>query len=61
MASSKKDEIILDGRDLISSITIGVKMPRTSGLRMTVATWLFRMAGLVSGMNVVVEVDGDER
>lgn len=61
MASSKKDEIIIDGRDLISSITIGVKMPRTFGLRMTVATWLFRMGGLVSGMNVVVEGDGDKR
>lgn len=60
MASSKKNEIILDGRDLISSINIGVKMPRMFGLRMTVATWMFSLAGLVSGMNVVIEVDGDE-
>jgi len=60
MASSKTDEIIVDGRDLISNINIGVKMPRMSGLRMTVATWLFGLAGLVSGMNVVIEVDEDE-
>lgn len=60
MASSKKNEIVLDGRDLISSINIGVKMPRTFGLRMTVATWLFTLAGLVSGMNVIIEVDEDE-
>lgn len=61
MASNKTDEIILDGRDLISSINIGVKMPRMFGLRMTIATWLFILAGLVGGMNVVVEVDDDKR
>jgi uncharacterized membrane protein len=60
MASTKSDEIIIDGNDLISSIKIGVKMPRMFGLRMTVATWLFTLAGLVGGMNVVVEVDDDE-
>ncbi len=61
MASTKTDEIIIDGRDLISSINIGVKMPRMFGLRMTIATWLFTLAGLVGGLNVVVEVDDDER
>ncbi len=60
MASTKSDEIIIDGRDLIRSINIGVKMPRMFGLRMTAATWLFTLAGLVGGLNVVVEVDGDE-
>lgn len=29
------------------------------GPRMTAATWLFRLAGWVSGTNVVVEVDDD--
>jgi hypothetical protein len=29
------------------------------GARITVATWLFRLAGLVSGTNVIVEVDDD--
>jgi len=61
MASSKKNEITIDGRELISSINIGVKMPRMFGLRMAVAMWLFKLAGQVSGMNVVVEVDDDER
>ncbi|MGO1160555.1 hypothetical protein ACTOV4_01195 [Brucella sp. C7-11G] len=59
MASTKSDEIIIDGNDLISSINIGVKMPRMFGLRMTVAMWLFKLAGQVSGMNVVVEVDDE--
>ncbi|KAA9369552.1 hypothetical protein [Ochrobactrum quorumnocens] len=61
MASRKTDEIVLDCRELISSINIGVKMPRMFGLRMAVATWLFKLAGLVSGVNVVVEADDDER
>ncbi|UGQ22192.1 hypothetical protein [Brucella anthropi] len=60
MASSKKNEIILDGRDLISSINIGVKMPHMFGLRMTVATWLFTLAGLVGGLNVDVGVNDVE-
>lgn len=29
------------------------------GPRMTVAMWLFRLAGVVSGTNVVIEVDDD--
>lgn len=60
MSSSEKNEISVDGRELISSINIGVKMPRMFGLRMTVATWLFTLAGLIGGMNVVVEVDDNE-
>jgi len=34
-------------------------MPRLFGPRMTVAMWLFQFAGLVSGLNVVVEVDDE--
>jgi len=60
MVSSKSDEIIIDGRDLLTSIRIGVKMPRMFGLRMTIATWLFKLAGFVSSLNVVVEADDDE-
>lgn len=52
-------EIIIDGRDLLSSLTIGIKMPPMFGPRMTVATWLFTLAGWVSGTNVVVEVDDE--
>ena len=48
-------EITIDGGELIRSIHIGIRMPRMFGLRMTVATWLFNLAGLVSGTNVVVE------
>lgn len=60
MVSSKSDEIVIDGRDLLTRIRIGVKMPRMFGLRMTLATWLFNLAGRVSGMSVIVEVDDDD-
>lgn len=53
-------EIVVDGRDLMANITIGVRMPRTFGIRMTIATWLFTLAGWVSGTNVVVEVDDED-
>lgn len=52
-------EIIVDGGDLLRRVRIGVRMPRMFGPRMTVATWLFTLAGWISGTNVVVEV-GDE-
>lgn len=54
-----RDEIVIDGRELISSITIGVRMPRAFGLRMWIATSLFELAGWVSGANVAVEVDDE--
>ncbi|KAB2781253.1 hypothetical protein [Brucella anthropi] len=60
MVSSKSDEIVIDGRDLLSSIRIGVKMPRMFGVRMTIATWLFNLAGFVGGLNVVVDADSEE-
>nr|WP_278520074.1 hypothetical protein [Brucella anthropi] len=60
MVSSKSDEIVIDGRDLLSRIHIGLKMPRMFAVRMTVATWLFNLAGRVSGMSVIVEVDDDD-
>ena len=53
-------EITVDGSELLSSIRIGVRMPRMFGLRMWVATRLFELAGLVSGMNVVVEIDDED-
>lgn len=52
-------EIIVEGSELLSRLRIGVKMPRMFGPRMTVAAWLFQLAGLVSGTNVVVEVDDE--
>lgn len=55
-----KDEIILDGRELMSSIRIGVRLPRAFGLRMTIATYLFELAGWVSGTTVEIEIDDDE-
>jgi len=51
------DEITINGSDLLCSLRIGIKMPRMFGPRMTVATWLFQLAGVVSGTKVVVEVD----
>ncbi|WP_037421955.1 hypothetical protein [Sinorhizobium sp. CCBAU 05631] len=53
-------EIVVDGDDLLRSLRIGIRMPRMFGPRMTVATWLFTLAGWVSGTNVVVEVGDDE-
>ena len=52
-----RDEITINGSDLLCSLRIGIKMPRMFGPRMTVATCLFRLVGVVSGTNVVVEVD----
>lgn len=54
------NEIVVDGRDLLSSIRIGVRMPRLFSLRMWMSTRLFEAAGWISGANVVVEIDGDE-
>jgi len=53
-------EITIDGSELLRSFRIGVRMPRAFGLRMWMATRLFALAGLVSGMNVIVEVSDDE-
>ncbi len=55
-----RNEIVIDGRDLLSSIRLGVRMPRAFGLRMWIATRLFELAGLISGATVVVEVDDDD-
>lgn len=52
-----RDEIIVDGSELLRSVRLGVRLPRMFGPRMTIATWLFSLAGFVSGTNVVVEVD----
>lgn len=52
-----KDEIIIDGRDLLHSITIGVQMPRAFGVRVWLATKLFQLAGWVTGTTVLVELD----
>lgn len=53
-------EITIDGNELMRSVRIGVRMPRMIGLRMWIATRLFELAGLVTGWNVVVEVDEDQ-
>jgi hypothetical protein len=52
-------EITVDGTELLSSIRIGIRMPRLFGLRLWVATKLFSLAGIISGTNVVIEVDDD--
>lgn len=52
-------EITIDGSELMSSIRIGVRMPRLFGPRMWVATRLFELAGWVSGTSVVVEVEDE--
>lgn len=54
-----QDEIVIDGRELLSSIKVGIRMPRAFGLRMWAATWLFQLAGWVSGTTVVIEVDDE--
>ncbi|MCP8894285.1 hypothetical protein KYK29_05035 [Shinella daejeonensis] len=50
-----RSEIVIDGRELMESIRIGVRMPRLFGLRMWMATKLFMLAGWMSGANVVIE------
>lgn len=52
-------EVIFDGSELLCCLRLRMKMPRLFGPRMTVAMWLFQLAGLVSGLNVVVEVDDE--
>ncbi len=52
-------EIVVDGRELLHSVKIGVRMPRMFGLRMWVATKLFQLAAAVTSFNVVIEVDDD--
>ncbi|WP_146148955.1 hypothetical protein [Pseudaminobacter soli (ex Li et al. 2025)] len=42
----------------MSSIRIGVRIPRMFGLRVWIATRLFELAGLVIGWSVVVKVGG---
>ncbi|NTG48981.1 hypothetical protein G6M04_16515 [Agrobacterium rhizogenes] len=53
-------EVIVDGGELLRSLRIGVRVPRMFGPRMTLATWLFILAGWVSGTRVVVEIDDGE-
>lgn len=52
-------EIVIDGKDLMASIRIGVRLPCAFGFRMWIATRLFELAGWVSGMNVVIEVEDE--
>ena len=54
-----KDEIILDGRDLMRSITLGVRLPRAFGFRMWLGTKLFELAGVVTGTTVLIEFDDE--
>ncbi|PWJ75274.1 hypothetical protein C7441_12157 [Pseudaminobacter salicylatoxidans] len=53
-------EIVIDGRELMSSLTVSIRMSRMFGVRIWIATRLFELAGLVTGWNVVVEIEGDE-
>jgi hypothetical protein len=50
-------EITIDDRELMSAITMNIRMPRLFWFRMYAATRLFALAGWITGMNVVVEVD----
>lgn len=52
-------EITIDGRELMSAITMKVRMPRLFWFRMYAATRLFALAGWITGMNVVVEVEDE--
>ncbi len=54
-----RNEIIIDGKELLSSVTIGIRMPRLFALRMWVATRLFQLGAWMSGMNVVIDIEGD--
>jgi hypothetical protein len=52
-------EITIDGRELVSVIKMNIRMPRLFWFRMYAATRLFTLAGWITGMNVVVEVDDE--
>ena len=49
-------KIEIAASDLMAELRISVRLPRLFSLRMTIAASLFRLAGWVSGTNVVVEV-----
>lgn len=57
---TKTDEISIDASDLLRRINIKVTMPRMMGVRFAIAGWLLRLAGVVSGTNMIVEV-GEEK
>ena len=57
---TSSNEIVVDGRELLNSVKIGVRMPRMFGLRMWLATKLFELAAAVTGFNVVIEVDEED-
>jgi hypothetical protein len=50
-------EITVDANKLMANIRVTVRMPRLFGVRIWLATLLFELAGLISGLNVVVEFD----
>lgn len=56
---TKRDEISIDASDLLSRITIKVTMPRMMGVRFAIAAWLLRLAGRVSGTNVIIDIPDD--
>ena len=49
-------EIEIAASDLLADLHISVRLPRLFSLRLAVAARLFRLAGWVSGTNVVVEL-----
>lgn len=50
-------EIVIDGRELRSSLIVTIRMPRLFGLRLWVAAKLVSLAGVVSGTRITVELD----
>ena len=50
---------IIDSREILLGIHVTVRMPRLFGLRLWVAAKLVALAGVVSGTNMVVEMDDD--
>jgi len=55
-----KGDLVIDGREVMSSIRIDVRLPRAFGMRMTIATYLFQLAGWVSGASVEIGADDDD-
>ena len=52
-------EIVVDGREMLRTVRLKVRMPRAFGLRVWLGTWLFELADLVIGMAVMIEVDDE--
>lgn len=58
---ARMDTITVDGREVMQTIRLELRLPRAFGLRMKLAALCARAAGWLSGTQVSVVVDGRDR